>query len=244
MNSLETLQTDFLSAIYGAPNLQGLKAGFTDNLDIYRNNLVLGLYENLSGKFPIVLELLGSEFFENTAAQFIKFEPLNQGHNNDFGAKLSLFLEGFLESDFKFVAKIAEIEWAKFVAESQSQLNKVGFAEIANALQIGNMNIELNPSLSLIHADFNAFELYFAHLNGDIDGFQFKTVPQNIAIWANEEFEPCFKVLDKFESDFLATMKMGISIIEALENTIQNHGQNEENQAKFVALCDLGLLKI
>lgn len=243
MNTLEDLQKDFLSAIYGAPNLVGLKVGFEPNLDIYRNNMSLGLLENLRGKFPICEIMLGSDFFQNAAFEFIPQCPQMTGHNNEFGAQFAVFLAGFLETEFEFVAKIAEIEWAKFCAETAPNLKNADFDFVANSIANGEINFELHPSFSIVTADFNAFEIYFAHENQKFDVALVQT-QQKIAIWRDKDFDPCLKLLDDFEFAFVSEIQNGISILEAIETAIHRHGQTEENQMKFVSLCNSGVLKI
>lgn len=244
MNTLENLQKDFLYAIYGAPNLGGLKAGFEPNLEIYRNNLKFGALENLRGKFPICETMLGEDFFRNAVFELIEFAPIKLGHNNEFGDEFAQFLNGFLESDFRFVAKIAEIEWAKFCAETALNVENADFASVSNAIAAGGIQFELHPSFSIIDADFNAFEIYFAHENQNPDSVQLIWKNQTIAIWRDRDFDPCFKILDDFEITFLRAIIAQKNILEAIEISIKAHGQTEENQTKFVTLCNSGVLKI
>lgn len=243
MNMLENLQTDFLSAIYGAPDFNGIKAGFAPNLDIYRNNLLLGLLENLRTKFPTCETLLGEEFFRSAVCEFIELRSLQTGHNNDFGEDFAEFLRRFLEPEFTFVAKIAEIEWAKFCAETAPNLKNADFDFVANSIANGEINFELHPSFSIVTADFNAFEIYFAHENQKFD-VALAPTQQKIAIWRDKDFDPCLKLLDDFEFAFVSEIQNGNSILEAIETAINRHGQTEENQMKFVSLCNSGVLKI
>lgn len=243
MNTLKTLQFDFMNAIYGGPQFAGVKAEFEPNLDIYRNNLKLGLSENLRGKFPICEIMLGPDFFQNAAFEFIPQCPLKTGHNNEFGAQFAVFLAGFLETEFEFVARIAEIEWAKFCAETAPNMKNADFDHVSNSIANGEINFELHPSFSIITADFNAFEIYFAHENQEFD-VKLAQTQQKIAIWRDKDFDPCFKVLDDFEFAFVSEIQNGNSILEAIETAINKHGQTEENQMKFIALCDSGVLKI
>lgn len=242
MNTLEKLQSDFMGAIYEGADFDAIAGEYCDNLDIYRNNLYLGLWENLRSKFPIVEQLLGAEFFKNMAFEFIRSNNLGNGHNNEFGRVLSAFLNLFLDLEYRFIAKIAEIEWAKFCAEAAENTPNANFAQISAAFANGNSNIGLHPSFGIVKAGFNAMEIYFAQLRNE--NCEIVEIEQEIAIWRDANFDPCFKTFDGFEAAIIEEMSKGEKLGVALENAISKFGATQENQTSFAQLCEMGIFRI
>src|SRR5208282_6843581 len=64
-------------------------------LAIYRNNCLSTLVNALRLSYPAVQRLVGAEFFEGGAREFIRREPPVGACLNDYGAGFAAFLHGF-----------------------------------------------------------------------------------------------------------------------------------------------------
>lgn len=247
MSDLKTLQHDFLRAIYEKGNFDAhlQNSQYSENFDIYINNCYLGLVENLKSKFPICEKLLGQDYFKLICEKYIKSHPQNFGQSNSFGDVFSDFLIGALkEFDLAFVSQIAKIEWAKFNAEIAKSQNSIGFEDIQNSFQIGDFdNIKLRDCVQIIELSCNAFEIYFEQLNIEAKTPNPIYEAQNIVIYIDGEFDPCFKKLTNFQYKFLKKLCENQSFISALNETIESETDTNLAQSEFVETCNLGIFK-
>ena len=84
MSELARLQQDFASGLLGQDDaiLAQIQPGrFAPDavLQIYRNNVILGLTEVLASSYPAVAAMVGEEFFAAAARGFVLAEPLEEG---------------------------------------------------------------------------------------------------------------------------------------------------------------------
>ncbi len=101
MPDLQTHQSAFQRNHFEEDSLDGkdlvMPAGLdsAQRLSIYRNNTFITLTEALASTFPIVKELVGEDFFDFTAKEFIKNHPPMQGPLFEYGDNFSQFLDQF-----------------------------------------------------------------------------------------------------------------------------------------------------
>jgi len=87
MSTLRDLQINFAAAIFGdndedakfTQNLVGGKLSPKRQLDIYRNNVFGCLGDALKITYPVTVKLVGAEFFEQMADEFIRQTPSENG---------------------------------------------------------------------------------------------------------------------------------------------------------------------
>lgn len=244
MNMLETYQSEFMKSLYEKGDFSKFIARQTqfENFDIYINNCYLGLAANLQDKFPITQMILGDDFFENIAQKYIAQNPQKFGENNSFGENFAQFLNPIgQEFNIEYVADIAEIEWARFLAEISKFEPAIDFEIIANSFGNGDFEkIKLCKNVQIIGANSNAFEIYIAHLHGEIEGLQPKICHQNILIWLDDEFNPQFKTISDFQYDLIENSRTQ-NIAQALEDALANVTDQAQAQNEFI---ELGNLKI
>lgn len=116
---LHDVQRDFASAI-----LRKDKAQITDlikedglsgerRLQIYRNNTYSLLTDVLKNTFPAVCRLVGDEFFEYAARQYIHVDPPRQPCLHVYGAGFPDFLAAFAPAgNLPYLPDVARLEWA------------------------------------------------------------------------------------------------------------------------------------
>src|SRR5207244_4028731 len=98
-------------AIRAAVRGDGIAAA--DRLSIYRNTFYGTLTRALHLSFPAIHRLVGAEFFEAVAFEFIKVQPPRSAHLDGYGAGFPDFLDGFLGAmSVPYLFDVAELEWA------------------------------------------------------------------------------------------------------------------------------------
>src|SRR6204780_5612486 len=94
----EALPPDQASALRGA---------------IYRNTCLSTLVNALRLSFPAVQRLVGAEFFDGSAREFIRRHPPANAWLNDYGAGFGGVLNAFAAAAaLPFVADVARLEWS------------------------------------------------------------------------------------------------------------------------------------
>lgn len=110
--SLPNVQADFVEAIFS-------KDGQTDlfepgkHISIYRNNIYANLVEALANTYSLIEALLGHDFFQMTAKEYIRQYPSRSGNLHDYGEYFGDFLAEYQPvHDLIYLAEVAEFEWA------------------------------------------------------------------------------------------------------------------------------------
>lgn len=85
--------------------------------NIYRNNRVVSLIDNLQATYPMTCRLVGEDFFRAAARQFIKDQPPVGPCMTEYGSTYGDFLgEIPTTAKFPWIADMAALEWAQLCA--------------------------------------------------------------------------------------------------------------------------------
>ena len=79
-----------------------------ERLAIYRNNFLISLREALKTNFPVTLQLLGQDFFEQTAWRFVLAHPPHRPCLFEYGAFFPDYLRDLAElAQLPYIADVA-----------------------------------------------------------------------------------------------------------------------------------------
>jgi hypothetical protein len=150
------LQARFSRALLertGAP--PGLKR--SDRFNIHRNNVAGSLTRVLRAHFPAVLRLVGEDFFQGAAREFIGTHPPASPVLLEYGGAFPEFIEGFEPAKgVPYLAGIALLEWLRHTAYHAADLDPL----TAEALALvppgdaGGIAFTLHPSAGLIASPY------------------------------------------------------------------------------------------
>ncbi|MEZ5832849.1 MAG: DNA-binding domain-containing protein [Dongiaceae bacterium] len=88
-----------------------------ERLSIYRNNFLISLVEALKANFPVTLQLVGGEFFEQAARRFVPANPPQRPCLFEYGAAFPDYLGGLPQlAALPYVAEMARFELARIAA--------------------------------------------------------------------------------------------------------------------------------
>ena len=88
-----------------------------ERLAIYRNNFLISLGEALKANFPVTLQLLGAEFFEQAARRFVLAHPPQRPCLFEYGAGFADYLRSLPQlATLPYVAEVARFEFARIAA--------------------------------------------------------------------------------------------------------------------------------
>lgn len=88
-----------------------------ERLAIYRNNFLIGLGEALKANFPVTLQLLGAEFFEQAARRFVLAQPPRRPCLFEYGAGFADYLRDLPHLATRpYIVDMARFEFARIAA--------------------------------------------------------------------------------------------------------------------------------
>lgn len=117
MSELASLQSAFASGLLGQDDaiLRHIQPGrFAPDavLQIYRNNVILGLTEVLASSYPAVAAMVGEEFFVAAARGFVLAEPLEEGSVMHYGEGFGDWLTRLPTTQaLPWLGELARFEW-------------------------------------------------------------------------------------------------------------------------------------
>ena len=82
-------------------------------LKVYRNNIVGSLTDILAATFPLILKLVGKDFFDAMARSFILAHPPKSGCLSHYGDGFDVFIQNFKSAEsLPYLSDIARFEMA------------------------------------------------------------------------------------------------------------------------------------
>ncbi|MFD2143900.1 putative DNA-binding domain-containing protein [Ancylobacter oerskovii] len=122
---------------------------------VYRNNVAVALIRALETRFPVLISLVGEEFFRAMAREFMLAHPPTSLLLTSFGDELPDFLASFTPAeDWPYLTDIARIEIARTRAYHAPDLVRLG-ADAFSALMsqgIEALRVRLHPAVAVIHS--------------------------------------------------------------------------------------------
>lgn len=152
-----------------AAQLQGDKAA--ERLALYRGNLHASWRRALAHAYPVVLALVGEEFFGGLARAYGRHSPSDSPDLNRFGAHFAAFLEGFAPAaQLPYLPDMARLEWAlhcAWLAPDAAGLAAGALAALTPE-QLEARHLRLHPACSLLDSPWQVPALWRAHQEPDV----------------------------------------------------------------------------
>lgn len=176
MPALRKLQEAFgafmLSENDDAVGVHIVEGGFSvaERFGIYRNTCRAVLAETLRMTYPAVDRLVGRDFFDMAAGQFIAAHPPRSGYLNEYGVGFAEFLAVFGSArSLSYLADVARFEWALGVAANAVDAPVLGPGALAalDPQRHATLRFEPHPSVRFLALDYPADEIADAVVSGD-----------------------------------------------------------------------------
>jgi hypothetical protein len=134
---------------------------------VYRNNVIAGLINAVSARYPAVRKLLWDDAFNRVAHQYVVSEPPRSPVLLDYGATFPRFLRGMGQGvAANYLADVAEIESARTRAYHAADVAPLS-QDALNAIppdEWPELRIALHPSLTVLKSDFPVVSIWQANL--------------------------------------------------------------------------------
>lgn len=137
-------------------------------LAVYRNNVVSSLVDALAETFPVVQQLVGSEFFRAMAVLFVRQSPPRSRVLAQYGQDFPSFVAAFEPAQgLPYLADVARLEVARVAAYHAADADPVSDEVVSLALasgdRMGELRLVLHPSLVTFESRHAVVTLWAAH---------------------------------------------------------------------------------
>ncbi|MGA9852623.1 MAG: DNA-binding domain-containing protein [Gammaproteobacteria bacterium] len=224
-HSLHNLQTDFANWMMGKRGVplpeavagNGLDSGA--RLQIYRNIIFNNLTAALRTAYPVVLKLVGQEFFDGVAARYIRDYPSKSGNLQDFGAAFPECLTMLPEAaTLPYLADMARLEWARqqaYLAADTQPLEPNALAAVPGDKH-AELRLTLDPSVRLIESSYPILEIWgFCQRHID-ERLTLGESAQRVLIWRTDS-QIAMQALTPAQHAFLAPLMKNQTLAAAHE---------------------------
>lgn len=192
------------------------------NMRIYQNNVISTLTKALHNTYPLIVKLIGDDFFRLTAKEYIKRYPSRSGNLNDYGQYFSDFLVEYEPvKELIYLADVAQFEWTCHTLLSASTHSPFDATLLKNIApeQYEHIHFYLHPAsrvMKFYYPLLRIIDLCKGEINDTIDlGEEGVNI---LIIRLHEDIS----LIPLSESDytFLSALQDNVSLAAALEATI------------------------
>lgn len=147
VDSLATLQSGFAASLLSAEKVADRR------FFVHRNNVKASLGAALAARFPVVLRLVGVEFFRAMAVVFVERHPPRSPVLAAYGAGFGDFLDGFEPvADLPYLADVARLEWARHLAWHAADAPAISIEELTTVApdRLDSVRLRLHPAATVV----------------------------------------------------------------------------------------------
>ena len=143
-----------------------------ERLSVYRNTFTQTLIRALRLSYPAVDRLVGAEFFDAAARDFMVGQPPRSSYLDEFGGDFPGFLEQFAPAaSVPYLGDVARLEWAvsRALHAPDAVALDIASLQLVNADDHARIRFTPHPSASLVHTLFPSDVIWRAVLADDND---------------------------------------------------------------------------
>jgi hypothetical protein len=232
MSDAPEIFADFAAAItQGAPCLAEMQAAnhydVNVGLAVYRNNYRGNLHDALAGAYPVIVQLVGAEFFRRLVRDFITASPSRSGNLFDYGAPLNIFLHDYAPTQrLAYLPDVAALEWAchrAYLADDASSLNLAELAAV-HPEDYARLHLQLHPACFLIRSTHPVAAIWQAHQSTLAADFSLDlTQGGGALLLTRQHHKVVIETLAAADSDWLNAILAGQSLGAASEHALAHY---------------------
>lgn len=199
---------------------QFTSAGSEHRFALYRGNQSATWYKTLAAAYPVVLALVGEEFFGGLTRAYGRAQPSDNPDLNHFGARFAAFLREFPHAaQLPYLPDLAALEWALHRAHYAPQADGLSAAQLAAIApdQIEEATFRLHPAVQLLGSRWAVVPLWLAHQPGSDVAFPQEMAAPSQALVARPQWQPVLLPLDAAAYAALQVLAQGGNFGAALD---------------------------
>lgn len=167
----QAFATALLDTAAALPSFAG--AAVLERFSLYRGNLSATWRRTLGHAYPVVLALVGEEFFGGLARAYGRQYPSDNADLNQFGERFADFLAVFPPvADLPYLPDMARLEWAVHLAHYAADAQGMAPESLAamHPDQLEARRFSLHPACALLASNWQVAVLWQAHQDGEGQG--------------------------------------------------------------------------
>ena len=173
---------------------------------VYRNNVAVSLTEALSTAFPVILKLVGEEFFQAMASVFIRLHPPKSPVMMYYGDPFPTFLERFEPvAHLPYLGDGACLELAMRESYHAADSTAIDPTALSDP-DLMSLHVHLAPSATILRSRFPIFSIWQANM---VQGAPAPEARAEAVIVMRPEFDPIQRLLPPGAATFLTALAKG-----------------------------------
>ena len=223
---VRTLQREFVRSLFeegasASDLIRGRGASPADRLAVYRNNAYNNYRDALADVYPVVLTLVGEDFFCFAARRFIREYRSHSGDLGEYGAEFPAFLKGLPEAQgLPYLFDVARLEWGWNVVFHARRAPALALHRLAalSPEEQATLRFTLNPAVRLIASDYPILRIWKICQDG-YDGDQHVDLDMGgdeLVLMQEPDFSITIERLTRGDYAFLAACSNGATVAGAL----------------------------
>ena len=221
---LQNVQDEFAELIQ-SPDENATLFSPSENISIYRNNILSNLIQTLQDIYKMIAILVGEEFFRDTAKKYIHQYPSLSGNLHDYGEYFSDFLAEYAPvNHLPYLAEVAAFEWASHMLHFASDASSldIKLLESVTPDQVHQLHFTLHPASSLIRFHYPILRIIDL-CKGEIDeDINIDEGGINLLL-IRRELEMMLVPLSHAEFTFLCALNNNETLGKAMDETILSY---------------------
>jgi hypothetical protein len=192
--------------------------------NVYRNNMFASLTETLAARFPVVERLVGEEFFQAMAREFVSRHPPRSAVLIEYGVAFPAFLEAFEPvAALPYLPDVARLEWACNAAYHAADAAPLGGAALSAIPTevIGGAVLHLHPSVQVVASDYPIVSIWETNTHDEDVRPIGPDAPGETALVARQALDVLVLRLDQGAAAFVASIAEGQTLNDAVESAFQ-----------------------
>ncbi|WP_269715909.1 HvfC/BufC N-terminal domain-containing protein [Caulobacter sp. NIBR2454] len=241
LNNLTAFQDAFTGAIAG--DAAGLAPWLVDEapgLSVYRNTIATAAIDALAANYPVVVQIVGEDWFRAAAARFAADHPPRQPSLSAYGEGFADWLAGFgPAAELPYLPGIARLDrlWTEaHLAADYSPLNACDIAVIPPA-RLPFARVRLHPALRWASFEHGLPGLWLASRAGQAE-LEIADAPQAVLI-ARPRATVETRLISPAAVTFLEACHGGLQLHRAMAETLARHADADLSQI-FAGLIAAG----
>ena len=174
MPELREMQENFAAALTDAAQaprvagvlFRGAPAGTVDRIAIYRGNMVANARKALANAYPIIVKIVGDEFFDGLAREYLRRYPSVSGDLNQHGGEFARFIAEFPHTqDLPYLADVARLEWLAHLAHYAADAPAFDATRLASIAESewSELRPVLAPACALLESPWPLARIWEVH---------------------------------------------------------------------------------
>ncbi len=232
MTDLAEYQRQLFHSLLAQPSddlVQSIKSTDADEalirLAVYRNNYAHGMIQVLKDAYPVILRLVGEEFFSALAQEYARDNPPRHATMQNYGSGFPGLLANHPAcNDLPFLADVARIERLYIQCFHGPDAESINLNHLLAEDEEDLVDVQFirHPNVYLLTSDYPALDIWYANLDDEVDELDLSALnPSRVLMYRNADLQVETVQLNEMAFEFCRLLLNQNTIGSAWEQLLQ-----------------------